>query len=387
MPEIHFTYGGSTAKRTMNCSQWANLSSGMPRGKVSMAASKGTVGHHGFEKMVDDETYEFDQELGSVVTVDNNKVTIDQSLIDLVYEAVDLQEDFFEEHDIEVVYTETLFKHSELIGGSADTTAWSKEKNIFCVGDLKTGSGHLVGAEDNEQLLFYGWLAVSHFAKDFTFDGNTRILLYILQPVDRKENPLEVWEVNLGDIITFGKAFELAVRVAESGMADPVCGDWCQYCPAAAVCPAKVALVNEGSRLMTDTGNVEALARGMAIVGQVEEWCRDVRKLAHEQLEAGGEVAGWKLVNKRATRVWNDPEEIHDTFHRAKSLKIEDYMDMKLKSPPAMEKVCKAKGIDFKKYAEHVSSVSSGTTLAPEDDKREAALPLEGLASAVAQLT
>ena len=387
MPDIHFTYGGSTATRTLNCSQWANLSKGMPRGKTSMAASKGTVGHHGFEKMVDKETYEFQDELGSVVSIDGNKVTIDQPLIDLVNTAVELQEDFFEEHGIEVVHTETLFTHSDLIGGSADTIAWSKERNLFMVGDLKTGSGHLVDAEDSDQLLFYAWLAVSHFAKDFTFDGNTRILLYILQPVDRKAVPLDVWEVNVGDLIAFGKAFKLAVRVAESGLADPVAGDWCQYCPAAAVCPAKVALVNEGSRLMTDTGNIEALARGMAIVGQVEEWCRDVRKLAHEQLEAGADVPGWKLVNKRATRVWNDAEAINDIFHRAKSLKMEDYMDMKLKTPPAMEKVCKAKKLDFKKYAEHVSSVSSGTTLAPADDKREAALPLDSLASAVAQLT
>lgn len=45
-----------------------------------------------------------------------------------------------------------------------------------------------------------------------------------------------------------------------------------------------------------------------------------------------------------------------------------------------MEKVCKELKIDFKPYAKLISSVSSGTTLAPESDPRQAALPIAGLA-------
>jgi len=60
---------------------------------------------------------------------------------------------------------------------------------------------------------------------------------------------------------------------------------------------------------------------------------------------------------------------------------------MKLKSPPQMEKVCKTKKVDFKKYEDLFSSVSSGTTMAHADDKREAALPITQMADAIAQLT
>lgn len=387
MPEVHFKYGGSTATRTMNCPAWATLSEGMPRGKVSIHASTGTVGHKIFEKMTDSDTFDPDTMLGEVHTVDGNKVTIDQKLITKIEDAIEAQDDFFEDHDIEIVHCETLFEHSDIVGGSADTVGWSKAKNIFCVGDLKTGDGHMVFAEDNDQLMFYAWLAVNHYSKDFTFDGNTRILLYIVQPSDRRDEILDVWEVNLGDVVAFGKAFELAVRVSEGGLGDPTSGEWCSYCPKAATCPAKTGLVNASLRLDLESDDMEVLERGMAMVEEVEEWCRNIRALAHEQLELGAEVEGWKLVNKRATRVWNNADEAQTIFKNAKSLKIDDYMDMKLKSPPQMEKVCKTKKVDFKKYEDLFSSVSSGTTMAKADDKREAALPITQMADAIAQLT
>lgn len=387
MPEVHFRFGGSTATRTLNCPRWADLSEGMPRGKVSYAASYGTVGHKGFEKMTDSDTYEFADELGTKVNVDGNEVTIDQKLIDKIQDAIDAQEDFFEAEDIEVVHTETLFTHTEIVGGSGDTIAWSKANNVFAVGDLKTGDGHMVFAEDNDQLLFYGWLAVNHFAKDFTFDGNTRIILYIVQPSERRENIFDSWEVNLGDLIEFGRKFELAVRVAEGGLGDPVSGEWCQYCPKAPTCPARNQLVTESQLLDIEGDDMEVLERGMAMVEQVEQWCKDIRALAHEQLELGGDVQGWKLVNRRAIRAWTDEAAALKIFTNATRFTIDEYTDRKFKSGPQMEKVCKEKGIAWKEFAGLVSAVSSGTTLAHADDKRKAVLPLEGLANAVASLT
>jgi hypothetical protein len=386
MPEVHLKYGGSTATRTMNCGAWAGLSAGMPKQKVGMAASRGTVGHTGFQKMIDSETYEFSEELGMEVVVDGNTVVIDQKLVDKIHNAIEAQEDFFEEHEIETVHTEVMMQSSDVVGGSGDVVGWSKAKNLFVSGDLKTGDGHMVYALDNDQLMFYTWHAVMHFAKDFTFDGNTRIILYIVQPSDRRKEILDTWEVNLGDVMAFGKAFELAVRVSESGLSEPKAGDWCMYCPKAPTCPAKTGLVANSRRMDLDSDDVEVLERGMAMVEEVEQWCRDIRKLAHEELELGGDVAGWKLVNKRAVRAWTNEEEAFTIFKNSR-IKIDDYTDRKFKSAPQMEKVCKELGIDWKKYSALVSAVSSGTTMAKSSDPREAAIPLEGLADAVAQLS
>ena len=108
----------------------------------------------------------------------------------------------------------------------------------------------------------------------------------------------------------------------------------------------------------------------MSLVGELEDWCKGIRTTAQNSLEAGAVVPGWKLVQKRASRVWTDAEQVEDIIRKARSIKLEEGFAVTLKSPAQLEKVCKAKKIDFKKYNALIASVSSGTTLAPESDKR-----------------
>jgi len=108
---------------------------------------------------------------------------------------------------------------------------------------------------------------------------------------------------------------------------------------------------------------------------ELEGWIKAVKKLAHEQAEAGVKIEGYKLVNKRATRVWNDVEAVMKKVRLAKKLKINEACDIKLKSPPQLEKLCKTKKVDFKNYSDYITAVSTGTTLVKEDDKRPEALP------------
>ena len=72
---------------------------------------------------------------------------------------------------------------------------------------------------------------------------------------------------------------------------------------------------------------------------------------------------------------------VGEKIKKARLIKLEEGFDLKLKSPAQLEKLLKTKKLDFKKlYGQYVSSVSSGTTLALESDKRPAAVPLAGLA-------
>ena len=121
-----------------------------------------------------------------------------------------------------------------------------------------------------------------------------------------------------------------------------------------------------------------SLEVALALATELEPWVKNVKSFAHEMLEKGAEIEGWKLVQKRATRGWIDPEATTDKLKASRKFKMDDYSDIKLKSPPQLEKVCKAKGVDFNDtFGEMVVSRSSGTTLAPESDKREAVKPLE----------
>jgi len=68
-----------------------------------------------------------------------------------------------------------------------------------------------------------------------------------------------------------------------------------------------------------------------------------------------------------------------DKVRKMRKVKIEEATDMKLKSPPQLEKVLKQKDVDFKQFEDYIVSVSSGTTIAPESDKRAALLPAGAL--------
>src|SRR5690606_27372108 len=81
----------------------------------------------------------------------------------------------------------------------------------------------------------------------------------------------------------------------------------------------------------------------------------------------GNSIPGWKLVAKRAVRRWADEESIRTW---AEQRAIDPYEEPKLKSPAQLEKECTKE--QKKELADMVVSISSGHTLAPENDRRPA---------------
>ncbi len=377
----HYKYGGSTATRTLNCPGWRSLADKMPRGPVSDAAKEGTSMHWLFEQGIINPDFDPGGHLNEVV----EGVLITDEMVEKVISALEHSDDFQYEHSLALDAEQTL-EFNELIGGTADLTGYNVDRNVFATGDLKTGDGIMVYAEDNDQLLFYAWLAYLEHKDTFPFDDNTRILTYIIQPSERRDEVLDVWETNVETLELFAKRFLDAVRVAESD--DPLfsAGRWCKFCPSEGVCPIKTGMVSSALRLKANSKELETLNQAMSMVDMVEQWVKAVRKLAHEQAEQGVKIEGYKLVPKRASRVWNDPEGIAKKFKHARGIYVEDYYDMKLLSPAKMEKVCKAKGLDFTRYVEYISLHSSGNTLVKDSDKRSAVLPLTALAQLSASI-
>jgi hypothetical protein len=77
------------------------------------------------------------------------------------------------------------------------------------------------------------------------------------------------------------------------------------------------------------------------------------------RLRAGKQISGWKMVAKKADRVFKDDAPVADTFGEAA-------YEKKLKTPPAIEKL--EGGKDFvKKYA---YKPDTGMTVAPDTDAR-----------------
>ena len=86
-------------------------------------------------------------------------------------------------------------------------------------------------------------------------------------------------------------------------------------------------------------------------------------------------VPGWKLVNKRAVRVWKSEPEAILAMKRL-NISPDKFMITSLISPAKAEELIKKKTVD-----ELTNKVSSGTTIAPADDKRPAVLPVAAVAA------
>lgn len=387
MPEYHHKFGGSTATRSKECPRWISLSEGKTKGRVSMAASEGTMCHTMFESGMLDDQYDPNALLGLETTIDGNKVVVSEGMIEKVLIAYDVMAEVLENIDPDIEEYEVGGQLNEDVGGTADVVVASHELNCFGVGDLKSGDGLMVWADENDQLLFYAWMMVLKYKDIFDFNEDTEIVLFIIQPSERRDDPYDEWVTDLRTVLDFAEAFKLAVRVAESGQGDPNPGDWCKYCPALLTCPAKTGQIVKAQRMVPNGDELDDLLKALSMVDQMEEWCREVRKVAHDQADQGTVLPGFKLVNKRATRKWKEPAVAEKTFKLARKLTLEDYMDMSLKSPAQLEKVLKTKKVDFKKYSGMIVLHSSGTTLVKEDDKRPAAIPLDGLAGMIASIT
>ena len=380
---IHYTFGGSTAGRTKKCPSWHNLSKNMPGGKASMAALEGTMMHLLFERGVNDPDFEPAEIEGESKIIDGQKLLVKPEHVEKVYTALECLDDIVDQYGYDTVEPEVIMNTDDETGGTADIIAMALSHHDqvlqFGVWDLKTGDGHMVWAKENDQLLFYAWQAVEKYKKDLKFSDKTVFQLGIIQPSERRDDPVDVWECNLKDIQNFAREYKAAKKQAKAGIMEPCPGSHCAYCPAAPTCPAKIGLVHKLERIPKDSKELADLTWAMSVVDEAEAWCRAVRKTAHEQAEAGVKLEGFKLVQKRATRQWTDAEKASRIFKASPKFKAEDYLDQKLKSAPQMEKVCKAKKVDFKQYESNISLQSSGTTLVKDTDKRPEALPLGAL--------
>jgi tRNA A37 threonylcarbamoyladenosine synthetase subunit TsaC/SUA5/YrdC len=118
--------------------------------------------------------------------------------------------------------------------------------------------------------------------------------------------------------------------------------------------------------------DADALAAAVRDADVLEDWIKDVRALAHQMLEQGLPVPGFKLVPKRATRQWVDEDFAKQTL--AMRLPPEELMVSKLISPAQAEKLLKKQKLELP--GELVVAISSGNTMAPESDPRPAVLQI-----------
>jgi len=353
----HYRNGGSTAARKLACPGWRKLADAMPESNTSSSfAEEGTILHYCMENILED-GWEIDEL--DVITTDGITLTIDDDHREKLTMALEAWDEFCKEHKIVDYKCEITYELDEDTGGTCDIIAWSND-TVWVV-DWKFGQGIKVSAPGSAQGMFY--LMCAMFEEPELFEGKY-LGVAIIQPIPSRDvETLDVWELDDNDLDNFKRKY------LQANGDNLAAGKHCQFCPAAPTCPQKTGQAQ--AALIADPEALATLAGNLTAALELKDWIKQVETFCHEQLEAGAQVQGYKLVQKRATRKWSDAEAVELALRKSRKIKLAEFTKSTLLTPPQLEKVFKKKDLDMSVVSDYIEKVSSGTTVATADDPRE----------------
>jgi hypothetical protein len=229
---------------------------------------------------------------------------------------------------------------------------------VFVI-DWKFGN-RPVDAVENWQLMFYAVAALHSFPEFFASDDpqanlpSRPVTGVIIQPTS--EDGISVWETDVATLNEMAEDLRAAVRLAlEQGADAPVHkGSHCQFARCKPICPLWVGDAIDLAERIAELEAARAASREdlgtllgdmLALADAATEWANAVHAAALTYATEGGEVAGHKLVEKRAgARSWAVPEADVFRFFRNRRFRIDDYAPRALVSVAQAEKLLKAAG-------------------------------------------
>ena len=376
--------GGSTAKQVINCPGSVALSRTVPRRPAGDYAAIGTMLHYVISEILGKDKQ---PEIGSVYRVEGKDYIYTEELhekkILKALELLDTEVDPERSMEFEVETEVSFDKFIPGVFGSIDLTGRIGKRATIL--DWKFGDGVIVDAEDNEQGMFYAAAAMRTKDTAWAFEEVDEVEIIIIQPPDIRrwvttKKRLKQFELLLQERSEEARGL---VKVVEQLLAEhgsswslylpedfPLMeGDHCRWCKAKPVCPLMNGAVEKALSIELSKVNLVKAGLGLEQCDLLEQWIKDFRAMAHHAQESGLRIPGWKLVDKRASRKWKDEVKAKKQLLCFGEIKESDIMTVpELLSPAQTEEVLKKHKLELPK--ELVESVSSGTVLVKESDKR-----------------
>lgn len=268
--------------------------------------------------------------------------------------------------------------------GTADAVLF--HGGILRVYDLKTGR-ELPSATDNTQLLIYAM----GVAEKLAADKKKKIAQVELVIVGPRFNSVDRWRMPISEFnerkTEIRKKIDSVIEILDADdfdQASLVAGDHCEWCPAAAKCPAIRTKSYEVAQLEFDDAPAvatlpapteltqEQLIKILKHAKAFRKWLDAIDDHATELAQSGTEIDGFKLVEKRTNRQWNaDPAKIASRLCGMLKMKRNEVMTRELKSPTKILELVKDKE-KRAKIERWIEKPAGESTLVPEDDKRPA---------------
>lgn len=172
--------------------------------------------------------------------------------------------------------------------------------------DLKYGKGVGVSAEGNPQLRLYG---VGAYLEHSMLYDIQRVRMTIIQP--RLEN-ISSEELPAEELLSWAEnEIKPKAQLAIAGEGEFKVGDHCRFCKARKTCRARAEynlelakMEFQAPELLSDREIGEVLGRA----DELARWVTDITGYALEQALKGVRFPGWKLVEGRSNRKYEDEE-------------------------------------------------------------------------------
>lgn len=349
--------GGSTAKRVISCPASVKLVAKMPKQLSSKYADRGTLLHNAMASILEDKPDVIHGELTQELYVDK------------IIPALAFLEEIDSDKTMEFTVESRVGFGDLLPGvfGSADLLG--RIGNRAIVLDWKFGDGVIVDAEENEQGMFYAAAAMRTPATQWIFRNVEEVEIIIVQPPMMRR-----WVTTPARIQQFERALVNAVQESETAT-DTNTGSHCRWCTAKPICPSMTGAAERALKTQLTAIDANQLSHYLARADMLDDYVRSVRDLAFTMLNNDVPVPGYKLVAKRGVRQWAKEED-------AIKLLGDKAFESKLISVAQAEKLIGKKNFP----SDLAVSVSSGSTLATEDDPRPAILNLSRVLSKLKEI-
>ncbi len=242
----HSDLSPSSAKRWMNCPGSVALEAKSPPQETKYAAAEGTVAHILAEKYASGAItrQKLEGNLGRTVEQEGHIVTVGP---DMIEGAIGYAQHI--EADRKVLKGEKVEAfEAGVCASSVDKSLWgTADYYLFqplrklIIRDFKFGKNVKVKAEENEQMAIYA-IGVMDTEAGWKFD---EVELVIDQPRAGDEKR---WKTDVKWLKAFRDLLRKAVAETKVENAKTVIGDWCWWCRAQSICPAKQSQSQDKAR-------------------------------------------------------------------------------------------------------------------------------------------
>jgi len=375
----HSPLGPSSANRWFECAGSIELIKQASKEPSNVHAERGTAAHGVVEACLGTEksVWDFEDEEYPGGELNEEDIQAVEDTIDWVEEQIGPEDMLFKEVKIDLnILFPDLYGTLDIVIGNTDTLK---------VYDYKHGSGQAVEVEDNEQLLYYALGAIAKYAphqQRLLGWGNAykTVEIGILQPrKDHVDGPFRTWVVPPEALDAFAIKLRTKALATTKPNASLNPGSHCRWCPAKAICGAMYSQTLEVTKAdfrkkelpTINQLEIEDISKILQHEELITSWLKSLKSYALQTLERGGKVPGFKLVKKRANRVWTDEKAAQNCLLDT-GLDNDETHDFKFKSPAKIEKILK----DYSFYNQEelqklIAKPDNGNTIAPESDRRQ----------------